>query len=324
MTERIEKDFLGEVQVSQSALYGVQTLRAVQNFPISGLRTHPALIRAIGWIKQAAAQAHLAAGEMPKDLAEVIIAAAGEVAAGKHNEHFVVDVYQAGAGTSFNMNANEVIANRANELLGQPRGAYQPVHPNDQVNMAQSTNDVFPTTMRLAALSLALDLEASLLALEKALPGQYYTSFYRGLMLHALEDREKALKEFETALERQPVRLNLPDIYSHMGACQKDLQQYEQAVETCRLGLDIDPQRPDMFNTMGFCRFMQKDHRAALACFEKALEIDPSMALNYANIGSCYRELGEIKLAVQYYEMALEIDPSIEFARTNIEKLKAG
>jgi ribosomal protein S12 methylthiotransferase accessory factor len=161
-------------------------------------------------------------------------------------------------------------------------------------------------------------------ALEKALPGQYYTSFYRGLMLHALEDREKALKEFETALERQPVRLNLPDIYSHMGACQKDLQQYEQAVETCRLGLDIDPQRPDMFNTMGFCRFMQKDHKAALACFEKALEIDPSLALNYANIGSCYRELGEIKLAVQYYEMALEIDPSIEFARTNIEKLKAG
>jgi ribosomal protein S12 methylthiotransferase accessory factor len=161
-------------------------------------------------------------------------------------------------------------------------------------------------------------------ALEKALPGQYYTSFYRGLMRHALEDREKALKEFETALKRQPVRLNLPDIYSHMGACQKDLQLYEQAVETCRRGLDIDPQRPDMFNTMGFCRFMQKDHRAALACFEKALEIDPSLALNYANIGSCYRELGEIKLAVQYYEMALELDPSIEFARTNIEKLKTG
>jgi ribosomal protein S12 methylthiotransferase accessory factor len=159
-------------------------------------------------------------------------------------------------------------------------------------------------------------------ALEKALPGQYYTSFYRGLMLHAQQNLEAALKEFETALERQPVRLNLPDIYSHMGACQKDLQQYEQAVETCRLGLDIDPQRPDMFNTMGFCRFMQKDHRAALVCFEKALEIDPSLALNYANMGSCYRELGEAKLAVQYYEMALEIDPSIEFARTNIEKLK--
>lgn len=161
-------------------------------------------------------------------------------------------------------------------------------------------------------------------ALEKALPGRYYTSFYRGLMRHALEDLETALKEFETALKRQPVRLNLPDIYSHMGACQKDLQLYEKAIETCLRGLDIDPQRPDMFNTMGFCRFMQKDHRAALACFEKALEIDPSLALNYANIGSCYRELGEIKLAVQYYEMALELDPSIEFARTNIEKLKAG
>jgi aspartate ammonia-lyase len=169
MTERTEKDFLGEVKVPQSALYGVQTLRAVQNFPISGLRPHPALIRAIGWIKQAAAQAHFAAGEMPREPAEAVIKAAGEVAEGEHNEQFVVDVYQAGAGTSFNMNANEVIANRANEILGQPRGAYQPVHPNDQVNMAQSTNDVFPTAMRLAALSLAPDLETSLLTLEKAL-----------------------------------------------------------------------------------------------------------------------------------------------------------
>jgi aspartate ammonia-lyase len=169
MTERTEKDFLGEVKVPQSALYGVQTLRAVQNFPISGLRAHSALICAIGWIKQAAAQAHLAAGEMPREIAEAISKAAEEVAAGEHNDQFLVDVYQAGAGTSFNMNANEVIANRANELLGQPRGAYQPVHPNDQVNMAQSTNDVFPTALRLAALSLAPELEKSLLTLEEAL-----------------------------------------------------------------------------------------------------------------------------------------------------------
>jgi ribosomal protein S12 methylthiotransferase accessory factor len=158
--------------------------------------------------------------------------------------------------------------------------------------------------------------------LEKALPGQYYTSFYRGLMHVALENLEDAIKEFETALKRNPVRMNLPDIYSHMGACQKDLQQYEKAVETCKLGLKIDPQRPDMFNTMGFSCFMRKDYKEAMICFESALEIDPSLALDYANIGSCYRELGDKKLAIQYYEMALEIDPFIEFAKNNIEKLK--
>ncbi len=159
--------------------------------------------------------------------------------------------------------------------------------------------------------------------LEKALPGQYYTSFYRGLMQAALGNMEDALKEFETALKRNPAKMNLPDIYSHMGACQKDLQQYDKAIETCKLGLEIDPQRPDMFNTMGFSCFMKKDYKAAMSCFESALEIDPSLALDYANIGSCYRELGDKKLALQYYEIALEIDPSIEFAKTNIEKLKS-
>ncbi|MDA3915615.1 MAG: YcaO-like family protein [Deltaproteobacteria bacterium] len=157
--------------------------------------------------------------------------------------------------------------------------------------------------------------------LGKALPGKYYTNFYKGLMLNSMYDFDNALIEFKTALERDPVKLNMPDIYSHMGACQKDLEQYEQAVETCEKGLAIDGQRPDMFNTMGFCHFMQKNHEKAIPCFENALEIDPSLAINYANIGSNYRELRETKLAIQYYEMALKIDPSIEFARDNIEKL---
>ncbi|NIM04982.1 MAG: aspartate ammonia-lyase [Armatimonadetes bacterium] len=168
MAQRIERDFLGEVRVPESALYGVQTIRATENFPISGLRAHPALIWATGIIKQAAAQAHLGAGELTEELADAISAAAAEVAAGKHNDQFVVDVYQAGAGTSFNMNVNEVIANRANELLGKPRGAYEPVHPNDHVNMAQSTNDVFPTAMRLAALRLWKDLDAAIAATKEA------------------------------------------------------------------------------------------------------------------------------------------------------------
>jgi ribosomal protein S12 methylthiotransferase accessory factor len=158
--------------------------------------------------------------------------------------------------------------------------------------------------------------------LEKALPGKYYTSFYKGLMLNAVYDRKTALTEFETALKRDPAKLNMPDIYSHMGACLKDLEQYERAIEICEQGLDIDEQRPDMFNTMGFCHFMLKNHEAAITCFENALEIDPSLAINYANIGSNYRELGDIKLAIKYYEMALKIDPSISFAKENIEKLK--
>ncbi len=158
--------------------------------------------------------------------------------------------------------------------------------------------------------------------LEKYLPGKYYTSFYKGLMLNAVYDWPAALKEFETALNQDPEKLNMPDIYSHMGACLKDLEQYERAIETCKQGLKIDEQRPDMFNTMGFCHFMQKNHKIAITCFENALEVDPSLAINYANIGSNYRELGEIKLAVKYYEMALKIDPSITFAKDNIEKLK--
>jgi ribosomal protein S12 methylthiotransferase accessory factor len=158
--------------------------------------------------------------------------------------------------------------------------------------------------------------------LEKALPGKYYTSFYKGLMSAAIYDQNAALKEFEAALDRDPVELNMPDIYSHMGACLKDLEQYERAIATCKKGLAIDEQRPDMFNTIGFCHFMQKDHKKAITCFESALEVDPSLAINYANIGSSYRELGDFKLAVKYYEMALEIDSSITFARDNIEKLK--
>src|ERR1043165_3725674 len=150
---RTEKDPLGELQVPSDAYYGVQTLRAVQNFPISGLKPLPAFVDAVVRIKRAAAITHKETGRLDAKLADAIIAAADEVLAGKHRENFVVDPYQAGAGTSQNMNANEVLANRANELLGGQRGTYSPVHPNDHVNMAQSTNDTIPTNIRLSALS---------------------------------------------------------------------------------------------------------------------------------------------------------------------------
>ena len=169
MTTRIEKDPLGEKAVPSDALYGVQTLRAAENFPISGLRPLPAFVDAVVWIKRSAALTHKETGRLEAKLADAIVQAADEVLSGKHRDQFIVDVYQAGAGTSHNMNCNEVLANRANEILGQPRGSYSPVHPNDHVNMAQSTNDVIPTAMRLATLATLSGLLGSLDALGDAL-----------------------------------------------------------------------------------------------------------------------------------------------------------
>ncbi|WDP90597.1 MAG: YcaO-like family protein [Desulfobacter sp.] len=159
--------------------------------------------------------------------------------------------------------------------------------------------------------------------LEQALPGKYYTSFYKGLMHNAVFEQEEALKEFEAALDREPARLNLPDICSHMAALLKDLEEYDRALDICTRGIKVDDQRPDIYNTAGACCFMSKKFEPAIEYFEKALEVDPTLAINFANIGSCYRELEDISLAVKYYEMALEVDPTIEFARDNIEKLTA-
>ena len=166
---RTEKDPLGEKAVPATALYGIQTLRAAENFPISGLRPLPAFVDAVVWIKRSAAVTHRRTGRLEPRLADAIIQAADEVLAGKHRDQFIVDVYQAGAGTSHNMNVNEVLANRANELLGGGRGTYTPVHPNDHVNMAQSTNDVIPTAMRLATLATLPSLLTAMDALAEAL-----------------------------------------------------------------------------------------------------------------------------------------------------------
>ena len=166
---RIEKDPLGELPVPAAALYGVQTVRALQNFPISGLLPLEPFVIAQVWIKKAAAMTHKDTGRLDATRADAIIAAADEVLAGQHRDMFVVDPYQAGAGTSHNMNVNEVLANRANELLGGTRGTYTPVHPNDHVNMAQSTNDTIPTNIRLAVLRQLPALLAALASLHDSL-----------------------------------------------------------------------------------------------------------------------------------------------------------
>lgn len=167
---RIARDSLGEIEIPLDAYYGAQTARAAINFPISGLRLPHAFIRAQGIIKWAAAKAHRDAGVLDARMAHAIMAASDEVIQGKLNEWFIVDVYQAGAGTSQNMNVNEVIAARAAELLGKERGDFSEVHPNDHVNKSQSTNDTIHVAMQIAGMEmLAHELEPALQQLEQSL-----------------------------------------------------------------------------------------------------------------------------------------------------------
>ncbi len=161
---RTEHDLLGEREVPADARYGVQTLRAVENFPITGIRIahFPHLVRALAMVKQAAARANHSLGLLPDDIAQAIDTACREIIDGNWHGHFIVDVVQGGAGTSTNMNANEVIANRALELLGHERGQYDFCHPNNHVNLGQSTNDAYPTAVRLATILKKRDLAAAL------------------------------------------------------------------------------------------------------------------------------------------------------------------
>ena len=167
-TYRTEHDSLGDVKVPIDALYGAQTQRAVENFPVSGHTAHRGFIWASAAVKLAAAMVHEELGLLEAKKAQAIQSAAREVMDGKWDDHFVVDVYQAGAGTSHNMNTNEVIANRALEILGHSRGAYKHIHPNDHVNMAQSTNDFIPTALRLFFLKDSIPLIETLYALENS------------------------------------------------------------------------------------------------------------------------------------------------------------
>ena len=166
---RVEKDTMGEVKVPKDAYYGAQTARAVDNFPISGSGIPSLVVRALGMLKGAAAKVNAELEEVPKETAQAIAEAAAEVAQGKLDQHFVVDVFQTGSGTSSNMNANEVIANRASELLGKEPGS-KAVHPNDHVNRGQSSNDVFPTAVQLGlALAVHEQLQPRMEKLEECL-----------------------------------------------------------------------------------------------------------------------------------------------------------
>src|SRR5437868_14103321 len=170
MNTRREHDLLGDRDVPADAYYGVHTLRAIENFPISGTKIsiYPDLVAALASIKLAAAKSNRELGLLDATLADAIVAAAEEVRAGRLHEQFVVDVIQGGAGTSTNMNANEVIANRALELLGRSRGEYQYLHPLEDVNLSQSTNDVYPTAVKVALQAAIARLGAAMAELRQA------------------------------------------------------------------------------------------------------------------------------------------------------------
>ncbi|TYL12272.1 Aspartate ammonia-lyase [Moorella thermoacetica] len=169
MSTRQEHDLLGTREVPATAYYGIHTLRTAENFNVSRARVHPELIKALATVKEAAARANLDLGYLPAEKGRAIITACQEVARGELADQFFLDAYQGGAGTSTNMNVNEVIANRALEILGRPKGDYATIHPIDHVNLHQSTNDVYPTAMRVAAIRLLLPLADELAKLQEAL-----------------------------------------------------------------------------------------------------------------------------------------------------------
>ncbi|HTT34364.1 MAG TPA: aspartate ammonia-lyase [Thermoplasmata archaeon] len=205
---RTETDSLGPREVPADAYYGIQTLRAVENFPVSGLRASRHLVRAYGLLKAAAARANVELGGLDERRARAIIAAAEEVAGGRLDAEFPVDVFQAGAGTSFHMNVNEVIANRALELLGEPRGAYTVVGPNDQVNRGQSTNDTFPTAAQVATLLALRDVAAAVRVLSASLraKGDGWRGLAKGGRTHLKDAMPVSLgaefRAYATALDR--------------------------------------------------------------------------------------------------------------------------
>ncbi len=215
---RIEKDSLGEKAVPQDAYYGIQTLRAIENFPVSGISPKKEFITATAMVKKAAAIANVATGSLNKKVGRAIVKAADEIIKGKLYAEFVVDVYQAGAGTSHNMNANEVIANRAIEMLGGKKGDYKIIHPNDHVNMSQSTNDVIPTGMRIASLFLTSELMLELKEMEKALFGK-------------AKEFDGIIKSGRTHLQdAAPVRLG-QEFHAYATAISKAVKRIQRAAE---------------------------------------------------------------------------------------------
>lgn len=213
---RLEKDSIGEKYVPQEAYYGIHALRAKENFSITGQKAHPEMVKSIAQIKKACALANLEVGYLNKETAEAIVSACDEVIAGSLYEQFIVDPIQGGAGTSFNMNANEVIANRAIELLGKEKGDYSVINPNDHVNCGQSTNDVYPSSGRLTLVKLLTQTQQELKRLHKTL-------------LNKAKEFDHVIKMGRTQLQDAvPIRLG-QEFAAYASAIERDLNRFELA-----------------------------------------------------------------------------------------------
>lgn len=236
---RVEKDLIGEKQIPKHAYYGVQAVRAAENFPITGYKIDQNLIEAIAIVKKAAALANVEIEQMDRNIGEAIMKACDEIIAGKHHDQFIVDPIQGGAGTSFNMNANEVIANRALELLGEEKGNYSVVSPNSHVNMAQSTNDAFPTAIHLSTL---MSLENLLKVMDKL-----HKTF-----LQKANEFDGVIKMGRTHLQDAvPIRLGqefkayarvLERDIKRIGNTRENLYEVNMGATAVGTGLNADPQ----------------------------------------------------------------------------------
>ena len=218
---RKEKDSLGTKNVPENVYYGVQTLRAAENFHITGLTMHPEIINMLAYIKKAAAITNCEVGLLDKTIANAIVTACNEILQGKFHEHFIVDPIQGGAGTSLNMNANEVIANRAIELLDGQKGDYSVVHPNDHVNYGQSTNDVIPTAGKMTALRLLKNLKKELYRLYDAL-------------VEKSKEFDHVIKMGRTQMQDAvPIRLG-QEFHAYSVAIRRDINRIDKAMDEMR------------------------------------------------------------------------------------------
>jgi aspartate ammonia-lyase len=305
---RTEKDPLGPKQVAADALYGVQTLRARENFPISELRPLWPFVVAQVWIKKAAALTHKETGRLDARLADAIVQAADEVLAGQHREQFVVDPYQAGAGTSHNMNVNEVLANRANELLGGERGTYSPVHPNDHVNMAQSTNDTIPTNIRLAALS-QLD----------AFTGAFET--LRDALAAKGREFDHIVKAGRTHLQdAMPIRLG-QEFNAYAGSIERGLRRVREAADYLRdlgiggsavgTGVTVEKEYPALMN-----RYLREISGLELRIGNDRIQLMQSMG-DAAGFSAAMRVL-----AIDLSKIASDLRIMVMGPRTGIDEIK--
>ena len=305
---RTERDPLGTLDVPADALYGVQTLRAVQNFPISGLKPLEPFVLAQVWIKKAAALTHKETGRLDAKLADAIVRAADEVLAGQHRDQFVVDPFQAGAGTSHNMNVNEVLANRANELLGAARGAYAPVHPNDHVNMAQSTNDTIPTNIRLACLS---QLDGFLGAFENL----------RGAFAAKGTQFDGIVKAGRTHLQdAMPIRLG-QEFTAYAGSLARGMRRVRESADFLRdlgiggsavgTGVTVEPQYPALMN-----RHLKQITGLDLRVGEDRIQLMQSMG-DVAGFSAAIRVL-----ALDLSKIASDLRLMVMGPRTGIDEIK--